>query len=127
MDELHGLLSFLGTAPFKEGVNFNQLLLLPYKEREAAALYRMRTLLRALCLRRSKQDPIIASQIAIPPLAWETRMLTFSDTERTIYLHAAEQLRKSHVAFCRASASRSSRARARLLGQLNGVYICVYV
>ena len=122
IDELHGLLAFLGTAPFHEDPTFQQLLLKPYKEREPSALYKMRTLFRALCLRRSKKDPSIASQIAIPPLSWETRLLTFSGPERAVYACAAEQLRRSHAAFRRASASRTSksRARARLLGQLNG-------
>jgi E3 ubiquitin-protein ligase SHPRH len=124
-DELHGLVAFLGTAPFKEEFHFNQLLLRPYREREQTALYKMRTLLRALCLRRSKLDPGISAQIAIPPLTWETRLLTFSDPERAIYTCAAQQLRRSHLALSRASASRTNsieatRRRARLLGQLNG-------
>ena len=55
--ELHGLLAFLGTSPFKDEGAFNALPLNDYKRRKPNALYRMRTLLRELCLRRSKADP----------------------------------------------------------------------
>jgi len=156
--ELHGLLAFLGTAPFKEvsyslacivvstvplvnaepgadvGMGwqeavFNKMLLQPYKEREASALYRMRTLLRALCMRRSKLDPVIAAQIALPPLSWETRLLRLSEGEQAVYAVAAARFRQSQQAFNRLVGRRPQQQRnqaggkgvqARLLGQLNG-------
>ena len=85
------------------------------------AMYRMRTLLLALCLRRRKDDPLIAAQSAIPPLSWHTLPLTFSPTERATYESALDTLRRSHRAYARAAAgggaSASARARrASLLG-----------
>ena len=119
--ELQGLLAFLGTAPFREDFVFNALLLSGYKEREPSALYRMRTLLRALCLRRSKHDPAVQAQIALPPMEWRTRTLTLSAGERSRYQLAVDVLRRSHRAYARASSGRvRSGFKSRLLGQLNG-------
>ena len=119
--ELHGLLAFLGTSPFKDEGAFNALLLNGYKRREPNALYRMRTLLRALCLRRSKQDPAVQAQVLLPPLKWETQLLTFSAEERARYRQAVEVLKRSHRAFSRAQHGRARGSlKARLLGQLNG-------
>lgn len=119
--ELHGLLAFLGTAPFKEEHAFNSLLLRGYKQREPDALYRMRTLLRALCLRRSKSDPAVHAQIALPPMEWVTRTLAMSAVERVRYELAVGVLRRSHRAYARAATSKArGGVKSRLLGQLSG-------
>ena len=119
--ELHGLLAFLGTAPFREEATFNSLVLNAYKQREPHALPRMRTLLRALCLRRSKRDAAIMAQLDLPPLQWETRRLTFSPEERLRYKDAVAVLQRSHRAFARVSSGRGrSSLKSRMLGQLNG-------
>ncbi len=104
--ELHGLLAFLGTSPFREEFVFHNLCLQAYKEREPYALYRMRTLLRALCLRRSKLDPAIQQQIALPPIQWQTHTLRFSAAERSRYQLAVDVMRRSHRAYSRAASGR---------------------
>ena len=88
----------------------------------------MRTLLTALCLRRAKDDPAIAAQIALPPLSWHTRTLSFSAAERASYAEAMERFRRSHRAYARAAGSGGGggagrhglRRKQALLGQLNG-------
>jgi len=117
-DELHGLLAFLNTRPFVEPHVFSKLILNRFKDKDAIALVRMRTLLRALCLRRSKHAAEIAAQIELPPLIWETRRVDFSRSEAAAYEVALRLLKRSHAAFARASSS--STRRMRLLGQLNG-------
>eukprot|EP00965_Chrysotila_dentata_P036790 1224155-Pleurochrysis_carterae.AAC.3 len=115
-----------GTKPFVDATSLHRLLLSGFRERLPHALPRMRTLLRALMLRRSQQDGAIQAQINLPPVTWETRTLELTHKERVAYAVALEQLKRSHRTYARFAATRTggrqgcSNMRSRLLGQLNG-------
>ena len=70
--ELQGLLAFLDVRPFADPQAFNQLVHTAYERRaSAAALPRMRALLSAHLLRRTKADPVVANQLQLPPVEWQ--------------------------------------------------------
>mmetsp|Transcript_22890 Transcript_22890/g.52815 ORF Transcript_22890/g.52815 Transcript_22890/m.52815 type:complete len:1079 (-) Transcript_22890:1998-5234(-) len=130
MGELHGLLTFLGLRPFADDLAWERLLHAPYADRTPLALARMRTLLRAVMLRRSKADPAIQAQIRVPPVRWSTRELSLNRTERAAYRVAHKQLRESHAHYARVAAALASAPsdrrtalaaqQASLLGRLMG-------
>ena len=117
LSELQGLLAFLDVRPFADPQAFNQLVHAAYERRaSAAALPRMRALLSAHLLRRTKADPIVAEQLQLPPVEWVTVALTLAEAERAAYDAATSDLRASHEAFARAvdAASNARSAQSRL-------------
>lgn len=117
-DELQGLLTFLGLRPFADDVAWRLLLHQGYLNRAPASLARMRSLLRGIMLRRSKDDPAIAEQIRVPPLVWETRRLRLSAAEQATYHVALQALRDSHRLYARARSEGQQGALGRLMGDL---------
>ena len=88
-----------------------------YERRASAtALPRMRALLSAHLLRRTKADPVVASQLQLPPVEWVTLSLTLAEAERAAYDAATADLRASYDAFARAvdAASNARSAQSRL-------------
>ena len=59
----------------------------------------MRALLRAHMLRRTKRDPCVARQIALPPVEWRTIELELEAAERAAYESALSELRVAHRNF----------------------------
>ena len=113
-EELHGLLTFLALRPFADDVAWQRLLHTGYRARTPGSLARMRALLRAIMLRRSKDDPAVAEQIRVPPLTWETSLLNLSATEQAAYRLAHTQLKDSHRQYARVQAQREAqRERAQ--------------
>ena len=76
----------------------------------------MRALLSAHLLRRTKADPIVASQLQLPPVEWVTLSLTLAEAERAAYDAATADLRASYDAFARAvdATSNARSAQSRL-------------
>ena len=76
----------------------------------------MRALLSAHLLRRTKADPIVASQLQLPPVEWVTISLTLAEAERAAYDAATADLRASYDAFARAvdATSNARSAQSRL-------------
>ena len=117
LSELQGLLAFLDARPFADAAVFNALVLSAFEKRgDTSALLRMRTLLAAHLLRRTKSDPHVAQQLQIPPLEWIQVSLTLDVGERAAYDAALADLRTSYEAFARAvdASSNSREAQARL-------------
>ena len=75
------------------------------QERNPTSLYRMRALLRAHMLRRTKRDACVARQIALPPVEWRTIELELEAAERAAYESALGELRVAHRNFAEAESS----------------------
>lgn len=98
LSELQGLLAFLDVRPFADPQAFNALVHTAYERRASpAALLRMRTLLSAHMLRRTKSDPVVAEQLQLPPLEWITISLPLAEAERAAYDAATSDLRASYA------------------------------
>lgn len=125
VSELHGLLAFLGVDPIADRFVFDHLYLDPFKRRESGARARLVSLLSGLMLRRSRQAPGVAAQIALPPVRWETTQLQASPAERAAYRVQWDATKRSHAAYVRnhnasLRGSGHHQAGSRLLGALNG-------
>eukprot|EP01044_Picomonas_judraskeda_P005205 COSAG03_NODE_482_length_7563_cov_113.365086_4_plen_1377_part_00 len=99
VQEIHGLLDFLG-HDFGNKELWRSMLQDPFvKERSPAGLCRMRALLRDVVLRRTKRQAHILEQMNLPPLAWHPITMPLATLERKAYDKAAAALSRSYSRF----------------------------
>ena len=117
--QLQGLLCFLNKEPFSEPDTWKQLVQKGFEDKDADSLPRLRTVLRTVMLRRSKEDPAVAAEIGIEDPIWENRVLMLSNVERGTYQVACARLMKSRGEYEGSTVKKDlQRQRSRLMGDL---------
>ena len=98
LTDLYSLLRFLRVEPWGDIRFFNSFLAKPFASQNAKALDIVQAILSSLLLRREKHTPGPDGRpiVDIPPKTWDTQHLTFSATERDIYLSVYDRARTQY-------------------------------
>ena len=85
--DLQSLIGFLHIEPFAEAKWWQSLLIRPMRARDPRGLERLRCLLRAVVLRRTKasKGPDGTAILSLPPITVEDRVVPMSSEERVLY------------------------------------------
>lgn len=84
LDDYGALLSFIGVPPFEAADKFNHWIAEPVKQRRHYAFQRLRTLVRATCLRRTKQS-IGQHALPLPKKEEVNELLDLDPADRELY------------------------------------------
>ncbi|KAI4153121.1 MAG: hypothetical protein LQ340_002495 [Diploschistes diacapsis] len=66
LDDYGALLTFVGVEPFNDKSMFDYWIATPIKEKRPHSLHRLKDLVKATCLRRTKKSPIVSLNLAKP-------------------------------------------------------------
>ena len=84
LDDYGALLSFIGVPPFKTADKFNHWIIEPVKQRHHYAFQRLRTLVGATCLRRTKQS-LGQQAMPLPNKKEVNELLDLDPADRELY------------------------------------------
>ncbi|TPX35716.1 hypothetical protein SmJEL517_g02027 [Synchytrium microbalum] len=95
IDELYPLLKFLAIAPYDDWDKFREEILKPFRNgRHKTALKRVNAILRAVCLRRTKEDYLDGFPIVrLPPKVVRIDTNDFTPPEREFYQAVEQNIR----------------------------------
>ena len=92
LDDYGALLSFLGISPFKDKSKFDFWIATPLKNGRADALRRLKDLIRATCLRRTKR--MLGDSCGLPKRTERIERVEFHETDRDLYTFFKEKCAK---------------------------------
>eukprot|EP01083_Nonionella_stella_P077978 213153_1 len=100
IDDLYALIKFLQVAPLAESQVWHRIVLKPLKQRNPEGLERLRTAIKYICLRRTKEKKIEGKRIVnLPPKASRVVELEFSEQDQMIYNTLKEKGKKRFRSF----------------------------
>jgi SNF2 family DNA or RNA helicase len=92
LDDYGALLSFLGIPPFKDKSNFDFWIAAPLKNGRADSLWRLKDLIRATCLRRTKRT--LGDSCELPKRTERIERVEFDGTDQDLYAFFKEKCAK---------------------------------
>ncbi|KAJ0108129.1 uncharacterized protein J7T55_007248 [Diaporthe amygdali] len=85
LDDYGALLSFVGIYPFREKSKFSSWIVKPVKQKDFFGVQSFQTLVRATCLRRTKQKALSSGKLTLPPRSERTQIVRLHPDDQALY------------------------------------------
>ncbi|KAI1119112.1 SNF2 family N-terminal domain-containing protein [Nemania sp. NC0429] len=85
LDDYGALLSFVRVFPFTQRSNFNFWIVKPLEEKHPRSTERLQTLVRATCLRRTKEKTLSLDELRLPPVSEKIENVQLHKDDQDLY------------------------------------------
>ncbi|KAI1179911.1 SNF2 family N-terminal domain-containing protein [Nemania sp. FL0916] len=91
LDDYGALLSFIGVSPFQQKSSFSFWIVNPLEKMEEIGSERLRRLIRATCLRRTKQNTLSSGEVELPRHITKIHEVHLSSKDQALYDNIKEK------------------------------------